>query len=112
MDTSFSVDVQSFTLSGALLPAFVYYDVCWVDGLRPPCGLSFGQSFHFVQPCPVTRQITLTGAMKLLLQVLPVVRVSSPSAIAGDAWTLVTRYGPGRDLLQKRFNACRADLPG
>jgi hypothetical protein len=44
--------------------------------------------------------------------VLPIVRVSSPSATAGDAWTLVSRCGPGRELLQKRFNACKADLPG
>ena len=27
------------------------------------------------------------------------IRVSPPSATAGDAWTLVTRYGPCRDLL-------------
>ncbi|MBC2703440.1 MAG: hypothetical protein HGJ91_02755 [Desulfobacula sp.] len=50
--------------------------------------------------------------MKLLLQVLPIVRVSSPSATAGDAWTLVSRYGPSRELLQKMLNACKADLPG
>jgi hypothetical protein len=29
--------------------------------------------------------------MKPLLHVLPIVRVSPPSATAGDAWTLVTR---------------------
>jgi hypothetical protein len=50
--------------------------------------------------------------MKLLLHVLPIVRDSSPSATAGDAWTLVTRYGQSRDLLQKLPNACKADLPG
>ena len=96
MDTSFSFDVRSFTLSGALPPAFGYYDVCWVDGLRPPCGLSCGQSSHVVRPCSVTRQVTLKGAIKLLLQVLPIVRVSSPSATAGDAWTLISRCGPSR----------------
>jgi len=62
--------------------------------------------------CSITRQVTLKGAMTLLLQVLPIVRFSSPSATAGDAWTLVSRNGPSRELLQKRFNACRADLPG
>jgi len=62
--------------------------------------------------CPVTRQVTLKGAMKLLLQVLPVVCVSPPSATAGAAWTLVSRYGPARELLQKNINACKADLPG
>jgi len=62
--------------------------------------------------CSVTRQVTLKGAMKLLLQMMPIVCVSSPSATAGDAWTLVSRYGPSRDLLQKRFYACKADLPG
>jgi hypothetical protein len=46
------------------------------------------------------------------LHVLPIVRVSPPSATAGDTWTLVTRYGPNRELLQKALNACRADLPG
>jgi len=66
----------------------------------------------FADFCPITRQVTLTSAMKPLLQVLPLVRVSPPSATAGDAWTLVTRYGPGRDLLQKMLNACKADLPG
>ncbi|WP_212637978.1 hypothetical protein [Desulfocicer vacuolatum] len=50
--------------------------------------------------------------MKFLLQVLPVVCISSPSATAGDAWTLVFRYGPARELLQKKINACKADLPG
>ncbi|WP_040015875.1 hypothetical protein [Desulfobacter postgatei] len=62
--------------------------------------------------CSVTRQVTLKGAMKRLLQVLPIVRVSSPSATAGDAWTLVSRYGPSRELLQKVLNACKTDLPG
>ncbi|WP_291346163.1 hypothetical protein [Desulfobacula sp.] len=62
--------------------------------------------------CFITNQVTLTSAMKLLLQVLPIVRVSSPSATAGDAWTLVSRYGPSRELLQKMLNACKADLPG
>jgi len=61
---------------------------------------------------PITLQVTLAGAMKLLLLMLPVVRISSPSTAAGDAWTLITRYGPCRDLLQKLLNACRADLPG
>jgi hypothetical protein len=60
----------------------------------------------------VTRHVTMSGAMKLLLLVLPVVRISSPSTAAGDAWTLITRYGPSRDLLQKLLNACKADLPG
>ncbi|MCP4719545.1 MAG: hypothetical protein GY860_08825 [Desulfobacteraceae bacterium] len=62
--------------------------------------------------CPITRQVALTSAMNLLLHVLPIVRVSPPSATAGDARTLVSRYGPGRDLLQKILNACKADLPG
>jgi len=62
--------------------------------------------------CSVTRQVTLKGAMKLLLQVLPIVCVSSSSATVGDAWTLISRYGPSRELLQKEFNACKADLPG
>jgi len=54
--------------------------------------------------CPITRQVTLTGAMKPLLQALPIVRDSSPSATAGDAWALVSRYGPCRELLQKRYS--------
>ena len=54
----------------------------------------------------------MAGPMKTLLQMMPIVRVSPPSATAGDAWTLVSRYGPSRELLQKRFNASRADLPG
>jgi hypothetical protein len=62
--------------------------------------------------CPVTRQVTLKDAMKHLLQVPSIVRVSPPSATAGNAWTLVSRYGPSRDLLQKMLNACGADLPG
>jgi len=62
--------------------------------------------------CPVTIQVALIGAMKFLLQVLPVVCISSPSATAGDAWTLVSRYGPAREFLQKKINACKADLPG
>jgi len=62
--------------------------------------------------CLITRQVILKGAMKSLLQVLPIVCVSPPSATAGDAWTLVSRFGPGRELLQKRFIASKADLPG
>jgi len=62
--------------------------------------------------CPITQQVALKGAMTSLLQVLPIVCISSPSATAGNAWTLVSRYGPSRDLLQKVFNACKADLPG
>ncbi|MFO7750286.1 MAG: hypothetical protein R6V54_09375, partial [Desulfobacteraceae bacterium] len=38
--------------------------------------------------------------------------MTSPSATAADSWTLVSRYGPSRELLQKRFNASKADLPG
>ena len=46
----------------------------------------------------VTKYVGMaSGAM------MPVVRVSSPSVAAGDAWTLVSRYGPSRDLLQKRI---------
>jgi hypothetical protein len=62
--------------------------------------------------CHVTKQVTLKGAMKTLLQMMPIVRVSSPSTTAGDAWTLVSRYGPSRELLQNEFNACKSDLPG
>ena len=32
---------------------------------------------------------------------LPIICISSPSATAGDAWTLVSRFGPSRELLQK-----------
>ena len=52
--------------------------------------------------CSISRQVTLKGAKKILLQVLPIVRSSSPSAASGDAWTLITRYGPSRELLQKK----------
>ncbi|MCD4721893.1 MAG: hypothetical protein K8S13_18840, partial [Desulfobacula sp.] len=62
--------------------------------------------------CPITCQVTLIGAMKSLLQVLPIVRDSSPSATAGNALALVSRYGPSRDLLQKKFRACKTDIPG
>jgi len=61
---------------------------------------------------PITRHVSMSGAMKLLLLTLLIVRISSPSTAACDAWTLITRYGPNRDLLQKPLNACRADLPG
>ncbi|OGR11200.1 MAG: hypothetical protein A2097_04765 [Desulfobacula sp. GWF2_41_7] len=61
---------------------------------------------------PITRHVSMSGAMKLLLLMLPIVRISSPSTAAGDAWTLITRYGPSRNLLQKLLNACRVDLPG
>jgi hypothetical protein len=39
--------------------------------------------------CFITCQVTLAGAMKPLLQVLTIIRVSPPSTAAGDAWTLV-----------------------
>ncbi len=54
--------------------------------------------------CSITCQVTLTGAMIQSLLVLPIVRVSSPSATAGDAWTLVSRYGPCRELLQRKYS--------
>jgi len=98
-------------MSGALLPAFGYYEVCWLMGFAHPAGCP-ADSRLIPRPCSITRQVTLKDAMKTLLQMMPIVRVSSPSATAGDAWTLVSRFGPGRELLQKRFNACRADLPG
>jgi hypothetical protein len=66
----------------------------------------------FADFCPVARQVNLKSAMKHLLQLMPIVRISLPSAAAGYAWTLVSRYGPSRDLLQKMLNACKADLPG
>jgi hypothetical protein len=62
--------------------------------------------------CLITNQIALIGAMKPLLHVLPIVCISSPSATAGDAWILVTRCDPCRELLQKVLNACKTDLPG
>jgi hypothetical protein len=111
MNTSFSLNVQSFTLSGTLLPVFGYYDLCWLMGFAHPAGCP-SDSRLVPRPCPVTRQVPLKGAMKLLLQVLPIVRVSSPSATAGDAWTLVSRYGPEPGVVAKETNACKADLPG
>ena len=59
-------------------------------GFAHPAGCPADSRF-VPQPCPVTFQVTLSGATDLLLQMLPIVRVSSPSATAGDAWTLVTR---------------------
>ena len=80
-------------------------------GFAHPAGCPADSRLTLFNPA-VTRQVTLTGAMKPLLQALPIVRDSSPSATAGDAWTLVSRYGPSRELLQKMLNACKADLPG
>jgi hypothetical protein len=55
--------------------------------------------------CFITRQVTLQGAMKPYRSVLPIICVSiedsSPSTTAGDAWTLVSRLGPIRELLQQ-----------
>jgi hypothetical protein len=62
--------------------------------------------------CLITIQVTLIGAMKPLLQMLPIVCISSLSTTASDAWILVSRCDPSRDLLQKLLNACKADLPG
>ena len=39
--------------------------------------------------------------MRALLQLMPIVHVSPPSATAGDASTLVSRLGPIRELLQQ-----------
>jgi hypothetical protein len=50
--------------------------------------------------------------MKPLLQMLPIVCISSLSTTASDAWILISRCDPSRDLLQKLLNACKADLPG
>jgi len=63
------------------------------------------------RPCPVTCQVTLKGAMNLLLQVLPIVRFSSPSATAGDAWTLVSRYGPAGSYCKRGSMPARQISP-
>ena len=51
--------------------------------------------------CSITCPVTRTGAMKPLLQLLPIVRLSSPSTASGDARTLVSRYGPKPGILAK-----------
>jgi hypothetical protein len=61
--------------------------------------------------CPVTKQVTLKGAMEPLLQMMPIVRVSSPSTTASDAWALISRYGPSRELLQKKIQCLQGRSP-
>ena len=37
---------------------------------------------------------------------------SSPATATDDAWTLVPRFGPSRELPCERLTACETDLPG
>jgi len=113
VDESLKVVLPPRACKLLLHPDSWYIQSSWI----PPFRLMFGPSpcpGHYPRHlatmtsadfCSITCQVTLKGAMTILLQVLPIVPFSSPSATAGDAWTLVSRYGPSRELLQKEFNA-------
>ncbi|MBK5102160.1 MAG: hypothetical protein JJE15_14390 [Desulfobacteraceae bacterium] len=61
--------------------------------------------------CPITRQVTLKGAMRILLVLLSMIR-SYPAIATGYAWTFVSPVVRSGISHKADLIACETDLPG